>query len=114
MGEGWTLLLKTLYLGHRAWMIQAVSDPKSFFPMLSLSGFRKLCKLIIKQPYSASVSVQQLSAWQDIYKGAVNATHTSMATNRYLIGLEAHHTEGNPCLVYFLKTSRVMDIRKNV
>ena len=36
----------------------------------------------IKQPYSASVSVpHQLPAWQDIYKGAINATHTSVETN---------------------------------
>lgn len=50
------------------------------------------------------------------YKGAIRATHLSVATNSSLMGLKAHSTKRNPTQNWKLNqipmTSEVMDLNK--
>lgn len=56
-------------------------------------------KQLIVQPSGDTYEPQQRSARQDIHKGAVNGTSTSVVTNSSLIGFKAHSTRGKSFLL---------------
>lgn len=89
----------TAYLGHRTQMIWAVSDLKASFMWSSFHGSRKYYvssqgREAIKLSYLVVTPVNKTMMSIVKYKGAIRATHLSVATNSSLMGLKAHSRKG--------------------